>query len=168
MSPIIRLENGADQASIREVNQLAFGRDGEADLVDALRAGGHARVSLVAELDDRVAGHILFSELPIVTRDGIVEALALAPLSVIPSQQRRGIGSMLIEDGLRECKRAGHRIAVVLGHREFYPRFGFSAALAERLVSPFSGPSFMALELVPAALEGITGEVRYPSPFAGL
>ncbi len=168
MSPIIRLENGADQASIREVNQLAFGQDDEADLVDALRAGGHARVSLVAELAGRIVGHILFSELPIVTRDGVVGALALAPLSVIPSQQRRGIGSMLVAVGLRECVKAGHRIAVVLGHREFYPRFGFSAALAERLVSPFSGPSFMALELVPAALEGITGEVRYPPPFAGL
>jgi len=168
MSPIVRRENEADQAAIREVNRLAFGRDDEADLVDALRAGGYARVSLVAELDGRVVGHILFSELPIVTSGGIVEALALAPLSVIPSLQRRGIGSMLVEDGLRECKRAGHRIVVVLGHREYYPRFGFSEALAERLVSPYSGPSFMALELVPSALEGIAGEVRYPPPFQGL
>ena len=167
MSPIIRLENGADQASIREVNQLAFGQDDEADLVDALRAGGHARVSLVAELAGRIVGHILFSELPIVTRDGVAGGARPAPLSVIPSQQRRGIGSMLVAVGLRECVKAD-RIAVVLGHREFYPRFGFSAALAERLVSPFSGPSFMALDLVPAALEGITGEVRYPPPFAGL
>jgi putative acetyltransferase len=168
MSPIIRLENRADQADIRELNQLAFGRDDEADLVDALRAGGHARVSLVADLAGQVVGHILFSELPILTRDGVVGALALAPLSVLPSQQRRGVGSRLVADGLQECKTAGHRIAIVLGHHEYYPRFGFSARLAERLVSPFSGPSFMALALVPGALEGITGEVRYPPPFTGL
>ena len=121
--------------------------------------------SLVAEEGGRVVGHILFSDLPIVTADGTVEALALAPLAVLPSHQRRGIGSLLVREGLRACREAGHRIVVVLGHPEFYPRFGFSAELAERLKSPFSGPAFMAAELVPGALEGVEGEVRYPPPF---
>ena len=165
MSPVIRPETPADHAAIREVNRLAFGGDDEARLVDALRDGGYVRVSLVAEEGGRVVGHILFSDLPIVTAGGTVEALALAPMAVIPSHQRRGIGSMLVREGLRACREAGHRIVVVLGHPEFYPRFGFSAKLAERLRSPFSGPAFMAVELVPGALEGVEGEVRYPPPF---
>jgi putative acetyltransferase len=160
----IRPEATADHMAIREVNRLAFGGDDEARLVDALREGGYARVSLVAEEDGRVVGHILFSELPIETRSGTRAALSLAPVAVVPSHQRRGIGSMLTREGLRACTEAGHRIVVVLGHPEFYPRFGFSATLAERLRSPFTGPAFMALELVPGALEGVEGEVRYP-PF---
>jgi putative acetyltransferase len=75
---------------------------------------------------------------------------------------------MLVREGLRTCAEAGHRIVVVLGHPEFYPRFGFSATLAGRLRSPYSGPAFMAIELVPGALEGVEGEVRYPPPFEGL
>ena len=75
---------------------------------------------------------------------------------------------MLVDHGIRECTRAGRRIVVVLGHREYYPRFGFLAQLAERLISLYSGPNFMALELLPGALEDIRGEVRYPPPFEGL
>ena len=166
MSPVIRPETEADHAAIREVNRLAFGGEEEARLVDALRAGGHARVFLVAEVDGLIVGHVMFSTLPIVTPEGTIEALALAPLAVVPSHQRQGIGSMLAEEGLRACRDAGHRVVVVLGHPEFYPRFGFSAKLAERLRSPFSGPAFMAVELVPGALDGVGGEVGYPPPFA--
>jgi putative acetyltransferase len=168
MNTLIRPEMAADHAVIRDVNRLAFGGADEARLVDALRDGGHVRASFVAEVDGRVVGHVLFSELPIVTKGRIIEALALAPLAVIPSHQRRGIGSMLVVDGLKACAGAGHRVVVVLGHPEFYPRFGFTAKSAERLRSPYSGPAFMAVELVPGALEGVAGEVRYPPPFDGL
>jgi putative acetyltransferase len=89
----------------------------------------------------------------------------LAPLAVVPSHQRRGIGSLLVGEGLRACAEAGHRIVVVVGHPDFYPRFGFSAKLAERLKSPCSGPAFMTMELVAGALEDVEGEVRYPPPF---
>jgi putative acetyltransferase len=166
--PIIRAETGTDLDRIREVNRLAFGRDDEARLVEALRAGGHARISLVAEEGGQVVGHILFSELPIVTEKGTVEALALAPMAVAPDRQRHGIGSLLVREGLRACRGSGHRIVVVLGHPEFYPRFGFSAKMAVRLRSPFSGPAFMAVELVPGALGSVEGEVRYPPPFTRL
>jgi putative acetyltransferase len=91
--------------------------------------------------------------------------LALAPLAVTPARQRQGIGSQLVREGLRACAAAGHRIVVVLGHPAYYPRFGFSAALARPLKAPFSGESFMAAELVPGALPGVAGEVRYPPPF---
>jgi putative acetyltransferase len=161
----VRLERPGDHAAVREVNRLAFGRDEEALLVDALRAGGHVRLSLVAEDGGQVVGHVLFSDLPILTRQGTVHALALAPLAVTPARQRQGIGSLLVREGLRACAAAGQRIVVVLGHPAYYPRFGFSAALARPLKAPFSGDAFMAVELVPGALRGVAGEVRYPPPF---
>lgn len=165
MTVIVRFESAADRDGIRAVNRAAFGQEDEARLVDALRAGGHVRASLVAEEEGRLVGHVLFSELRIATPAGTVEALALAPLAVLPSHQRRGIGSALTREGLRACRTAGHRIVVVLGHPVFYPRFGFSAGLAARLNSPFSGPEFMAAEIVPGALDGVAGEVVYPPPF---
>ena len=164
-APIIRAETTADHAAIREVHRLAFGQEDEGRLVDALRAGGFVAVALVAEEAGRVVGHILFSDLPIVTRTGTVDALALAPLAVVPDRQRRGLGSALVREGLRACAARGHRIVIVLGHPEYYPRFGFSARLAEPLHAPFSGPAFMALELVPGTLEGVEGDVVYPPPF---
>ena len=142
MNLAIRREGASDHEAIRQVNQLAFGRDDEARLVDALRDGGYVHLSLVAEVDGNVVGHILFSELPIITESGVVAALALAPMAVAPEQQRRGIGSRLVERGLDACREDGHRIVIVLGHPEFYPRFNFSAELARPLASPFSMPAF--------------------------
>jgi len=168
MSAVVRPETTEDQSAVRRVNRLAFGGDDEARLVDELRDSGYARASLVAEEGGQIVGYILFSQLPILTKGGIGEALSLAPMAVVPSHQRRGIGSLLVKEGLRTCREAGHRIVVVLGHPEFYPRFGFSAKLAERLKAPYSGEAFMALELVPCALDGVEGEVFYPPPFGRL
>jgi putative acetyltransferase len=161
----VRPERAEDHAAIREVNRLAFGREAEGRLVDALRAGGYVRLSMVAEDEGRIVGHILFSELPIVTRPGEIEALALAPMAVVQSRQRQGIGTLLVREGLRACADLGHRIVLVVGHPGYYPRFGFSAKLAERLASPYSGEAFMALEVSPGALDDVAGEVRYPAPF---
>jgi putative acetyltransferase len=161
----IRPETAADHKAVRRVHCLAFRRDDEARLVDALRAGDYARLSLVAEAAGEVVGHILFSDLPIVTDKGTVAALALAPLAVVPEFQNRGIGSALVRGGLHACRDQGQRIVIVLGHPCYYPRFGFSPGPAARLESPFSGPSFMALELVPGALHGVSGKVVYPPPF---
>jgi putative acetyltransferase len=162
----IRPEVAADQDTIRYINRLAFGQDEEARLVDALRDGGYVRVSLVAEQAGRVVGHILFSDLPIITEAGTVAALALAPMAVLPEFQRQGIGSALVQNALEACRQQGHQIVVVLGHTHFYPRFGFSPKLAAHLESPFSGSdSFMAVELVPGALDGVVGRVLYPPPF---
>jgi putative acetyltransferase len=161
----IRPESRDDINHIRTVHRLAFGGHDEARLVDALRAEGYSRVSLVADSEGRVVGHVLFSDLPIVTPERTIPSLSLAPLAVIPEHQRQGIGSSLVGEGLRICAKQGHRIVIVLGHPAFYPRFGFSARLAERLRAPFSGESFMALELVPGALVGVDGEVQYPPPF---
>ena len=92
--------------------------------------------------------------------------LALAPMAVLPEFQHLGVGSELVRRGLDVCRERGHAVVVVVGHPRFYPRFGFSPALAARLASPFSGKeSFMAAELVPDALDGVTGRVEYPPPF---
>jgi predicted N-acetyltransferase YhbS len=161
----VRAEGPEDLQAIREVHRQAFGQEEEARLVDALREGGYAHLSLVAEETGQIVGHILFSDLPIVTPTGTVPALALAPVAVLPARQRQGIGSRLVQEGLRACANADHHAVIVLGHPGYYPRFGFSATLAGRLKAPFSGPAFMALELAPGALAGVTGEVRYPPPF---
>ena len=169
MPVLVRHEEDRDHEAVRQVNQGAFDQDAEARLVDALRARGHAPVSLVAEVNGQVVGHIMFSDLAIVAGNGTVAALALAPMAVLPEFQRQGIGSVLVSQGLEACKERGHRIVVVLGHAAFYPRFGFSSTLAERLESPYgSGPSHMAKELVPGALDGVVGKLVYSPPFAEL
>lgn len=162
---LIRDEAPADYAAVRAVVRAAFGQDDEAILVEALRAGGYVRAGFVAEQDGDIVGHVMFTRLPVETADGVVETLALAPMAVAPGKQREGIGSDLIQAALAMCRARGHRAVVVLGHPEYYPRFGFSAELAQRLKSPFPRPSFMALELVPGALAGVEGKVCYAPPF---
>jgi putative acetyltransferase len=162
----VRGEVLLDIDAIRHVNRLAFGQEDEAALVDALRDGGYFRVSLVAEVEGRVVGHVLFSDLAIITEAETVPALALAPMAVLPEFQNLGVGSELVRCGLAMCREQGHKMVVVLGHPRFYPRFGFSTALAGRLTSPFSGKeSFMALALVSGALDGVEGRIEYPPPF---
>lgn len=162
----VRLESPADYEAIRQVNLLAFANGPEARLVDELRVGGYVPLSLVADNNGQIVGHIMFSDLLIQTSDGIVNALALAPVAVAPNHQRQGIGSSLVSEGLRLCTERGHRIVVVLGHPEYYPRFGFTAKSAEPLICPFhSGPELMALELVAGALKGVSGDLQYAPPF---
>jgi putative acetyltransferase len=162
---MIRPSAPEDEALIRKICRQAFGGEAEGHLVDALREGDYERLTLVAEIDSDVVGVIVFSELAIQTESASVAGLALAPLAVLPSHQRRAIGSTLVAEGLRICRESGHAIVIVLGHPEYYRRFGFSAESALPLNSPYAGPSFMALALSDGALDGVTGEVRYPPPF---
>lgn len=161
----IRPETGADFAAVGEVNRLAFGREQEARLVEGLREAGYARLSLIAVEDGRVVGHVMLSEAEIRTENGRVEALALGPVGVLPERQRKGVGSALIREALDRCARAGHRVVVLVGHPDYYPRFGFSARLAENLSSAYSGEAFMALELAPGALSGVSGRFVFAPPF---
>lgn len=136
--------------------------------MDDLRDGGYARLSLVAEEEGRLVGHVMFSEAVIRTGGGEVGALALGPVGVIPERQGRGVGSALIREGLDRCAREGHRIVVLLGHPGYYPRFGFSAERAGNLSSPYSGDAFMALELAPGALSRVVGEFEFAPPFGAV
>jgi putative acetyltransferase len=165
MTLTIREERPADRAAIFDLVNRAFGQDAEARLVDKLRDGGHVQLSLVAESDGKIVGHILYSDLQIVAPSGATPALALAPMAVIPERQSQGIGSALIRRSLTLCREHGHKIVIVLGHKHYYPRFGFSPELATPLESPYAGDSFMALELVPGALAGVQGKVEYAAPF---
>jgi putative acetyltransferase len=161
----IREEQPQDGEQIRIVNPTAFGRGDEVDLVDRLRAAGAVLLSLVAEVDSQIVGHILFSRMTVETEQGPVAAVSLAPMAVLPDHQRRQIGSQLVRRGLIELDARGECIVIVLGHKEYYPRFGFSPEKARHLASPFPPEAFMALELSPGALAGIHGVVRYPPPF---
>ncbi|MGO9317664.1 MAG: GNAT family N-acetyltransferase [Terracidiphilus sp.] len=162
---LIRSERPEDCAAIRLVNEVAFGRRDEADLVDRLRAQRVVLASFVAEVEGLIAGHILFSRISIETTDKSVAAVALAPLAVMPKFQRQGIGGMLIEYGLDWLCVQNEQIVLVLGHPDYYRRFGFSIEKARFLDSPFNPKSFLALELKAHALEGIRGTVRYPGAF---
>lgn len=180
----IRIERPGDAAGIHETNAQAFGSPLEARLVDALR-GRAGYLSLVATIDERVVGHILFTPVRIeppggrevrLKPDTTVQKPAspsrrvagLAPMAVRPEHQRSGIGGRLIRDGLEECRRAGYSAVVVLGHPEYYPRFGFVPAHTFGLTCEFPSPpeAFMAIELDAGALKGINGVVRYLPQFA--
>jgi putative acetyltransferase len=155
----------ADFEAITALNIAAFASSDEAEIIAHLRVEGSVIVSLVADDAGEIAGHILFSELPIESGDTRIKGAALAPMAVAPARQRQGIGSRLVEDGLETCRNSGIEAVVVLGHPDYYPRFGFSAETARHLKAPFSGPAFMALELVPGILDGVEGTVHYADAF---
>jgi putative acetyltransferase len=162
----VRFERSGDEPGVRETNELAFGTPLEARLVDTLR-GSTDYLSLVATIDGLVVGHILFT--PVTIEPAVDRRLAgLAPMAVRPEHQRSGIGGQLIRAGLEECRRHGYAAVVVLGHPEYYPRFGFAPAHTFGLACEFPSPpeAFMAIELEPDALSGIRGLARYLRQFA--
>jgi putative acetyltransferase len=178
---LIRTETIEDHEAVRRINELAFGQPNEADLVDALRENAHPCISLVAVVDEQVApksdklpacrrvvGHIFFSPVSIEAASGAFTAMGLAPMAVLPEHQNQGFGSQLVRDGLKECRRLGENIVVVLGHPNYYPRFGFVPASSKGLRSEYDVPNevFMVMELTEGALAGRRGLVKYHSEFA--
>jgi putative acetyltransferase len=163
----VRVENAEDIEAVRRVNELAFGRSDEAALVDALRAASDPQISLVAVVDGQVVGHIFFSPVTIESEESTSTALGLGPMAVLPAYQRQGVGSRLVREGLRECRRIGYDVVVVLGHPEYYPRFGFIPASRQGLCSKYPVPDevFMVAELEPGALKGRRGLVKYRHEF---
>jgi putative acetyltransferase len=168
----IRQQLPQDDLAVHQVNALAFECEEEAHLVEAIRASPDAipELSLVAVINGKIVGHILFSPIVIDTVAGPLPAISLAPLAVLPGYQHRGIGSALVRWGLEACRQLGHRIVIVLGHPKYYPRFGFSTELAKDLGCPYGevGEAWMALELQPGALTDVRGVVRYPPAFDGV
>lgn len=122
---------------------------------------------LVAEINEEIVGHIMITKLLIKDGDKKYESLALAPVSVLPEYQNKGIGSKLILQGLKISKEMGFKSVIVLGHDKYYPRFGFRPASNWGIKAPFDVPdeSFMALELENGSLDGITGTVVYSKEF---
>lgn len=166
----IRVETLEDIPAVRRVNELAFGRPGEADLVDALRASAAPTLSLVAVLGGNVVGHVLFSPVTVEPRPPASEQfLGLGPLAVLPEYRSQGIGGQLVRAGLGACRQLGAAAVVVLGHPEYYPRFGFVPASRYGLRCEYPVPDdvFTALELSPGSLS-VPGLVRYHRAFAGV
>jgi len=147
---------------------LAFQQENESKLIEKIRKGENfvPELSLVAEIDDEIVGHILFSKINIIG-DAIFESLALAPMAVIPEFQKQGIGGKLIKKGIEKAKELGFDSIIVLGHKEYYPKFGFQKASKWGIKCPFDVPDevFMAIELANKALENKAGTVKYPKEF---
>ena len=125
----VRHERPHDFDAVRRVNELAFGRAGEADLVERLR-GGARGVSMVAQQRDagEVVGHALFTVATIRLPEREIVGAALGPVAVLPKFQRNGIGAALIRAGIDEIEQRGDPFVIVLGHPQYYPRFGFEPA----------------------------------------
>jgi putative acetyltransferase len=164
----LRPEGRADHAAVHGINVAAFGGETEARLVAMLRDQANPVVSLVVEDDGIVIGHIMFSPVSLRGFGGLM--MGLAPMAVAPARQRSGIGSALVRAGLERCREIGAKAVVVLGHVDFYPRFGFLPAARFGLSCEYDVPAevFMALELEPHALRGATGTVSYHPAFAGI
>lgn len=164
---LIRLEAVRDREAVRHLNEAAFGGPVEADLIEALHRENALTVALVAQLDGEVVGHIVFS--PVSLEPATAQPLVgLGPMAVAPPFQRRGIGMSLVQEGLNRCRAAGAEAVVVVGHAEYYPRFGFRPAHQFGLRCEFDvpGEAFMALELAPNSLQHVSGVVRYHHTFS--
>ncbi|KQL52253.1 hypothetical protein AN964_00985 [Heyndrickxia shackletonii] len=168
---IIRSETPADYEKIRLLHYFAFGNKlNEANLVQAIRKSELfiPELSLVAVKDGDVIGHILFSKIFIETNEGEIPTIGLAPMSVKPEYQGIGIGSELVKAGLRACGELGYSHIFVLGHPDFYPKFGFVPSQTSfGIECPYNveDPNFMAIELKEDSLQGIKGKVKYPPTF---
>ncbi len=163
----IREEHADDIAAVRDLNRRAFGQDQESNIVDALRANGAALLSLVATLNDQVVGHIMYSPVSI---EGNVTGAALGPMALLPEHQRQGIGSKLIETGNQKLKDAGYPFITVVGHADYYPRFGFRPAGEHGIKCEWDVPDdvFMLLVLDEAKTEGVSGLAKYRHEFSSV
>ncbi|MEL6282291.1 MAG: N-acetyltransferase [Pseudomonadota bacterium] len=163
--PTIRFDKPTDWPRIEAIFHAAFGSDAEFQLLQRLREDGDLGFLLTAENDGDVVGGAAFSELPIDGPEAIVRAAALAPIGVAPEQQAGGVGAALIRAGLAQCRKKGFEAVIVLGYPTYYRRFGFSAAAAEHIEAPWSGPNLMAVALDDET-PPLVGVARYPAAFS--
>jgi putative acetyltransferase len=164
----VRRESAADRVAVHALNSAAFGQAAEAGLVEALRDTAGV-ISLVAEVEDQVVGHILFSPVTFTGDESLLIA-GLAPMAVTPDRQRQGVGSALVRTGIEECRQAGFGAVVVLGHAGYYPRFGFAPASDHGVDCEYEVPpeAFMLAELQPGYLHGASGTIRYHPAFGAV
>ncbi|MBO9620427.1 MAG: N-acetyltransferase [Niabella sp.] len=170
MDVLIRAERMGDLKAIADVNETAFGRMEEANLVEQLRHSEAfiPELSLIAEQHSEILGHILFTKIKIIdSLNHCHQSLALAPIAVSTAYQNRGVGSALIKEGLHRAREIGYLSVIVVGHETYYPRFGFIPASHWRITAPFDVPdeAFMAVELVENGLKHVSGMVVYAKEF---
>ncbi len=164
----VRFETPRDIPRVHDINEEAFGQPMEADLVDRLRISCPDALSLVADDDGIIVGHIMFS--PVVINDGErkIQGMGLAPMAVQPSRQRQGIGSRLVEKGLEILRERGCSYVIVLGHPEYYPKFGFEPASRYGIESQWEeipDEAFLILVIDQSALRNVKGIARYRDEF---
>jgi putative acetyltransferase len=152
--------------NVHAVNVSAFETPAEANLVEVLRKDAHPYLSLVVEEDKKIVGHIMFSPVMLSGHTDL-KIMGLGPMAVLPEQQRKGIGSALVKAGLIKCKDLGFGAAVVLGHKDFYPRFGFESSLRYGIGCEYDVPPevFMIIELQPGYLQDAQGIIQYHAAF---
>ncbi len=164
----IRHEEPGDSAAIRAVNEKAFGQSDEAEIVDKLRAARNSVLSLVAIRDREIVGHIQFSPVTIEHEGSKVEGVGLGPMAVLPEFQGQAIGSALVEAGISDLRDRAYSFMVVLGHPEYYPRFGFRPASEQGIASQWKDvpdEAFMALILRDAEMNNVLGVATYGLEF---
>ncbi len=164
----IREERAEDIPAVRTINERAFGQPQEADLVDILRKVCTDFISLVASVDGHPVGHVLFTPAIVECGGAVVRGMGLAPVAVLPEHQRRGIGIRLIEEGLGMLRTRNCPFVIVLGHPEYYPRFGFKRASRFGLRSQWEGipdAAFMAIVMDDKVMRGVEGVARYRDEF---
>lgn len=163
----IRAEQESDYAAIKAVNEAAFGSMEEAGLVEMLRKQISPLISLVADIGEKIVGHILFSPVEL-TGYPQLNIMGLAPMAVLPNYQNQGIGSQLVSAGLKQCEDLGVGAVVVLGHARYYPRFGFKPSSQFGIECEYDVPEelFMIKELKPGYLQGATGVIKYHDAFS--
>ncbi|MDP3431397.1 MAG: N-acetyltransferase [Bacteroidota bacterium] len=171
----IRQETPGDYARVVELTEKAFETmpfsDGNEDkLVENLHKANTfiPELSLVAEMDGQIAGHILFTPMRIKSDQETFESLVLGPVSVLPEFQKQGIGSQLILAGHQKAKELGFQSVILIGHQEYYPRFGYKPASTWGIKTQIPLPSddvFMAVELIEGSLSGVSGMVVFPPEF---
>ncbi|AJY73713.1 GNAT family N-acetyltransferase [Paenibacillus beijingensis] len=168
---MIRTERTADYEQVYSLHYEAFGkREDESKLVERIRQSDQfvTELSIVADMDGSIAGHILLSKAAIFGHGSTVEVIVLAPLAVQPALQKKGIGSALMQEGLRRTRELGYGLVALIGHPGYYPRFGFEPARRHGLeLTQYDVPDdvFMINELIQGSLDGATGELKYPQAF---
>jgi len=166
----IRKEKDSDKENIWTVNAEAFETEVEANLVNALRDSGIPFISLVAEEDEEIVGHILFTPVELIADDSALKLMGLAPMAVLPELQKKGIGSQLVKTGIEKCSTQGYDAIVVLGHPEYYPKFGFITSVKYGIKSEYDVPdeAFMLLELKEGSLKDKIGVIKYHAAFGSV
>jgi putative acetyltransferase len=163
----IREEQPSDIEKIWKVNSNAFETDAEANLVNALRSSGCTYISLVAEIENNIVGHILFTPVELIGNNNKLKIMGLAPMAVFSTYQNKGIGSKLVKAGLEQCRSQGYIAVVVLGHPNYYPKFGFVPSVKYGIKSEYEVPDevFMILELISGSLKNHEGVIKYHEAF---
>ena len=166
----IRAEKKADIDGIWQINAEAFETKEEADLVNALRDSGVSYISLVYEKNNELVGHILFTPVELVGDTSDLKLMGLAPMAVSPKLQNKGIGSSLIKAGIQQCINDGYDAIIVLGHPDYYPKFGFVPSVKYGIKTEYEVPEdvFMVLEVKENSLKGKKGTIKYHEAFGSV